>query len=73
MTCFIMPMRSLTTRQLGRDLGIVARAEDYAKHETLDTILTDVGTLLVTSSNEIGQHSASRGPIILNSMPPTTL
>lgn len=46
------------------DLGVAARAADYSKPETLDTALTDVDTLLLISSSEIGQRVAQHHNVI---------
>ncbi|MFD2238145.1 SDR family oxidoreductase [Aureimonas populi] len=47
-----------------RDLGVEARAVDYASPETLDTALTGVDTLLLISSNEIGQRAVQHKNVI---------
>ncbi|MDR3737146.1 MAG: SDR family oxidoreductase [Acidobacteriaceae bacterium] len=46
------------------DLGVVARAADYSKPETLERALAGVETLLLISSNEIGQRSVQHRNVI---------
>jgi NAD(P)H dehydrogenase (quinone) len=46
------------------DLGIAAREADYAKPETLDSALAQVDTLLLISSNEIGQRAQQHRNVI---------
>lgn len=46
------------------DLGIAARAADYARPETLPTALAGVDTLLLISSSELGQRSAQHRHVI---------
>lgn len=46
------------------DLGIAARAADYAKPETLAGALAQVDTLLLISSNEIGQRAQQHRNVI---------
>ncbi|PKP81425.1 MAG: NAD(P)-dependent oxidoreductase [Alphaproteobacteria bacterium HGW-Alphaproteobacteria-18] len=46
------------------DLGIAARAADYALAETLDAALKGVDTLLLISSSEIGSRAAQHRNVI---------
>ena len=46
------------------DLGITAREADYAKAETLENALVQVDTLLLISSNEIGQRALQHRNVI---------
>jgi NAD(P)H dehydrogenase (quinone) len=46
------------------DLGVTARAADYSKPDTLESALSGVETLLLISSNEIGQRSAQHRNVI---------
>ncbi len=46
------------------DLGVVARAADYGRPETLDTALAGVDTLLLISSSEIGQRAVQHKNVI---------
>ncbi|CAN5196168.1 SDR family oxidoreductase [soil metagenome] len=46
------------------DLGVAARAADYAKPDTLDAALVGVDTLLLISSNEIGQRGVQHKNVI---------
>ncbi|MBP7241406.1 MAG: SDR family oxidoreductase [Amaricoccus sp.] len=46
------------------DLGVTARAADYARPETLDAALAGVDTLLLISSNEIGQRAKQHHNVI---------
>ncbi len=47
-----------------QDLGVTVRAADYTQPSTLDTALTGVDTLLLISSNEIGQRTAQHTNVI---------
>ncbi|MGU3575620.1 SDR family oxidoreductase [Brucellaceae bacterium C25G] len=47
-----------------KDLGVSARAADYAKPETLSDALTGVETLLLISSSEVGQRAAQHKNVI---------
>ena len=46
------------------DLGIPARAADYARPETLTTALAGVETLLLISSSEVGQRAVQHRNVI---------
>ncbi len=46
------------------DLGVTAREADYSKPDTLERALSGVETLLLISSNEIGQRSAQHRNVI---------
>ena len=46
------------------DLGVAARAADYAKPETLETALAGVDTLLLISSSEVGRRAVQHGNVI---------
>lgn len=46
------------------DLGVALREADYARPETLKPALTGVDTLLLISSNEIGQRAAQHANVI---------
>lgn len=46
------------------DLGVEARAFDYAKPETLAPALTGVDTMLLISSSEVGQREAQHRNVI---------
>jgi len=46
------------------DLGVAARAADYAKPETLASALAGVDTLLLISSSEIGQRAVQHANVI---------
>jgi NAD(P)H dehydrogenase (quinone) len=46
------------------DLGVAAPAADYAKPKTLDIALASVDTLLLISSNEIGQRAVQHKNVI---------
>ncbi|MBK1614089.1 NAD(P)-dependent oxidoreductase [Rubrivivax gelatinosus] len=46
------------------DLGVAARAADYTRPETLAAALAGVQTLLLISSNEIGQRAAQHRNVI---------
>lgn len=46
------------------DLGVEARAADYSRPETLGPALNGVDTLLLISSNEIGQRAAQHRNVI---------
>lgn len=46
------------------DLGVAARAADYARPETLETALAGVDTLLLISSSEVGQRAAQHANVI---------
>jgi len=46
------------------DLGIAARAADYAKPETLASALAQVDTLLLISSSEVGQRAQQHRNVI---------
>lgn len=46
------------------DLGIVARAADYARPETLEVALKGIDTLLLISSSEIGSRAAQHRNVI---------
>lgn len=46
------------------DLGVAARAADYARPETLDGALDGIDTLLLISSNEIGQRAVQHKNVI---------
>ncbi len=46
------------------DLGVAARAADYTKPGILDAALAGVDTLLLISSNEIGQRAAQHSNVI---------
>lgn len=46
------------------DLGVTARAADYTKPEILDAALAGVDTLLLISSNEIGQRAVQHKNVI---------
>jgi NAD(P)H dehydrogenase (quinone) len=46
------------------DLGVPAREADYTKPETLERALTGVETLLLISSNEIGQRAVQHRNVI---------
>lgn len=48
----------------GRDLGVTVRAADYTRPETLAAALAGVETLLLISSNEIGQRAAQHRNVI---------
>lgn len=47
-----------------KDLGVAARAADYARPETLDAALAGVDTLLLISSSEVGQRAAQHHNVI---------
>lgn len=46
------------------DLGVTARAADYAKPETLEAALAGVDTLVLISSSEIGQRAVQHQNVI---------
>lgn len=46
------------------DLGVAVRVADYNKPDTLESALSGVETLLLISSNEIGQRSAQHRNVI---------
>jgi NAD(P)H dehydrogenase (quinone) len=46
------------------DLGVTAREADYSKPETLDQALVGVDTLLLISSNEVGQRAVQHRNVI---------
>ncbi|PZQ50499.1 MAG: NAD(P)-dependent oxidoreductase [Rhodovulum sulfidophilum] len=46
------------------DLGVAARAADYAKPETLEKALAGVDTLLLISSSEVGQRATQHANVI---------
>jgi NAD(P)H dehydrogenase (quinone) len=46
------------------DLGVQVREADYSKPDTLETALAGVETLLLVSSNEIGQRTAQHRNVI---------
>lgn len=46
------------------DLGVATRAANYSKPETLGAALTGVDTLLLISSNEMGQRAAQHRNVI---------
>lgn len=46
------------------DLGVTVRAADYTKPATLDAALAGVDTLLLISSNEIGQRASQHRHVI---------
>jgi NAD(P)H dehydrogenase (quinone) len=46
------------------DLGVTVREADYGKPETLDRALDGVDTLLLISSNEVGQRAAQHRNVI---------
>lgn len=46
------------------DLGVTLRKADYTDPASLESALTNVGTLLLISSNEIGQRTAQHGNVI---------
>lgn len=46
------------------DLGVTVREADYSRPETLDKALTGVDTLLLISSNEIGQRATQHNNVI---------
>lgn len=46
------------------DLGLAARAADYAQPDTLVSAMAGVDTLLLISSNEIGQRAQQHGNVI---------
>jgi NAD(P)H dehydrogenase (quinone) len=46
------------------DLGVQVRKADYSKPDTLETALAGVETLLLVSSNEIGQRTAQHRNVI---------
>jgi NAD(P)H dehydrogenase (quinone) len=46
------------------DLGVTARETDYGKPETLDRVFEGVDTLLLISSNEVGQRAAQHHNVI---------
>lgn len=50
--------------QKAADLGVTAREADYAKPATLNQALAGVDTLLLISSNEIGQRAAQHRNVI---------
>ncbi|MDR3437671.1 SDR family oxidoreductase [Telmatospirillum sp.] len=47
-----------------KDLGVAARAADYAKPETLDKALAGVDTLLLISSSEVGQRGVQHHNVL---------
>jgi NAD(P)H dehydrogenase (quinone) len=47
-----------------KDLGVAARAADYARPETLDAALAGVDALLLISSSEVGQRAAQHHNVI---------
>jgi len=53
-------------RSLGKaaDLGVTAREADYSQPDTLERALSGVETLLLVSSNEIGQRSLQHRNVI---------
>lgn len=46
------------------DLGIAAREADYTKPETLDAAFKGIDTLLLISSNDVGQRAAQHQAIV---------
>ncbi|MCM2504725.1 SDR family oxidoreductase [Aureimonas altamirensis] len=46
------------------DLGVAARAADYARPETLEAALVGVDTLLLISSSEVGQRAVQHSNVI---------
>ena len=46
------------------DLGVSARQADYTRPETLDAALKGVDTLLLISSNEVGQRAVQHRNVI---------
>ncbi len=52
------------TPEKASDLGVAVRAADYAKPETIDKALAGVDTLLLISSNELGQRAVQHQNVI---------